>query len=188
MKKPTKKEIDDMKRFLHLSIRELIDKDANIFIKRLQSQDLQGQGTWYRRKLHEITVCHRLAVYFEKNISSLFNSEYSVDLEYNKNHQCLKGYYDENDKFKHVRPDILIHTRTMSGIATHQHLLFVEAKMASVPLKDKKKVLEFMKLAEYSYLFGLTISFWADENAVKSTLYYYNKNRQIVECDVSEPI
>ena len=65
-----------------------------------------------------------------------------------------------------------------------QHFLVVEAKKELITEHDRNKIRGFISDDDYTYLFGLTISYCQDPNNVIATLFYYN-GENIIEEDIS---
>lgn len=137
----------DIEKILDHSIKELYKKDAVL---------LRG-----KYNIHERTVCHRLAIYIENNLTE----EYDVDVEYNR----MRTKYgddeigeaigktlnwegsDEGSSF--VYPDIIIHKRD-----TDQNIVDIEVKMAwksGLKKFDYEKINLFIK--QLNYRFGVYV-------------------------------
>jgi len=166
-------QIKEITKIIEVSIDNLITYDSDIFNIDINIPgDISGESVKLNRKLHEVTLNHRLAVYLEKNILGTNYSEHKVDIEYNR-------YYDEakmleiNKEKCIVRPDILIHTRMDTDIHP-SNALVVEAKKGKVSEFDIAKVCNFIENENYNYLFGMTISYCESEEFVSANLYYYN--------------
>lgn len=125
----------DVYNILQSSIAELYKRDA-ILLK--EDYDV-----------HERTVCHRLAIYIERNL----NVNYHVDMEYNR----MRTKYGEEDigeaigktlnwedsgeGSSFVYPDIIIHKRD-----TDQNIVDIEVKMS---WKNKLKKFDYQKINLY---------------------------------------
>ena len=140
-------EKQEILRLLKKSLNELYENDALLLKKDYD--------------IHERTVCHRLAVYIERNLKSDFH----VDVEYNRMRTSY-GSHDIGDVIgkslnwensgegsSFVYPDIIIHKRD-----TDQNLMDIEVKMA---WKNQKKNLDYEKINMYinqlKYRFGVYI-------------------------------
>ena len=126
----------------------------------------------YERKLHEVCINHRLAVYLDRHLREEAGNHYCVDIEYNryyKNQKAVKtADFDSN-----VRPDIIVHKR-MDRTAP-QHLLVIEAKKDRVDQYDEKKIRALMKDERYQYLYGARIVY-KDCKKIKIDFYYKIKD------------
>jgi len=134
------------------------------------------------RKLHEVCINHRLAIYladFILPIISGANQEYFVDIEFNREGINKKETRLCDGKELLVRPDIIIHNRK-SG-KQKGNFLVVECKKSGAPREeiccDKKKIRAFMENGRYKYSFGLQVVYGKDE--IKGTLFY--RNGQAIE-------
>ncbi|MBA4154830.1 hypothetical protein [Flavobacterium sp.] len=179
-----KKTLSLIKKILELSIDELIERDSDIFNHAEEVIDqLSGEEVIrLNRKLHETTINHRLAFYLEKYCYETELEDLIVDIEYNR--------YYENPKMLNTiegritaRPDIIMHSRMDKTVPT-QHFLVVEAKKELITEHDRNKIRGFISDDDYTYLFGLTISYCQDPNNVIATLFYYN-GENIIEEDIS---
>lgn len=182
MKVPSHQEINKIKQLISYAIKQLIQNDSDIFINTLLTNESRR-----KRELHEVTICHRLAVYLEMNLDCYFQGNYSVDLEYNRNYDEVKRYWTGTES-KIARPDIIIHTRTHGSLPQHQHLLVIEAKKGKVPSIDINKVKGFIADRNYFYLFGLTISYCYTPGIIEAMLYYCTSECEVISEDVSENI
>jgi len=111
--------------------------------------------------IHERTVCHRLAIYLEKNI----DYKYNVDVEYNRMRTAygvddigevvgkVINYEDTDEGASYVYPDIIIHKRDEKI-----NILVIEVKMS---WKNRKKSIDYNKINQYinklNYKFGVYI-------------------------------
>ena len=78
-----------------------------------------------------------------------------------------------------VRPDILIHKRINTEIST-SNLLVIEAKKHKNTQHDINKVKGFMEDLQYTYEYGLTISYAYDPKKVKAVLYFKDDKNKII--------
>lgn len=117
--------------------------------------------------IHERTVCHRLAIYLEKNI----DYKYNVDVEYNRMRTSYDiddvgevvgkviNYEDTDEGVSYVYPDIIIHKRD-----TNINILVIEVKMF---WKNRKKGIDYNKINQYikqlNYKFGVYIELNTDK-------------------------
>ena len=125
----------DVYNILKSSIAELYEKDSILLKKDYD--------------IHERTVCHRLAIYIEKNLKV----DYHVDVEYNRM-RTKYGVDDIGDVIgkvlnwegsgegsSFVYPDIIIHKRN-----TEQNFVDIEVKMV---WKNRLKRLDYQKINMY---------------------------------------
>jgi hypothetical protein len=176
MKQPTEIQINQVKNIIKQSIQDLIRYDSDIFHNDvIEPEDLSNDAKLLNRKLHETTINHRIAYYFEKYIQNTDLSFYKVDIEYNRDNWRPKELQTVEGLLV-VRPDILIHTRMDDSVA-QQHFLAVEAKKENITQHDVNKIEGFISDGRFHYLFGLTISYCIDKNDVLSNLFYFDGNR-----------
>lgn len=118
-------------------------------IKRVLAKD----SCLLENSLHEGSIAFRLGLYLHE---ALDESEYIVDMEYNKNlimgglkRVPIDGELDE------VRPDLIVHKR-----GTSSNMLAIEVKKSSNRTgqeRDQKKIKGYLQQLGYQY--GLTILF-----------------------------
>lgn len=82
--------------------------------------------------MHEVALCHRLAVHLEN--SGRFTG-YSIDCDYNRDEQEIK----RNPEDCEFRPDIIVHIR---GSGESNNLIMIEAKKDPCSEKTKEKQIE----------------------------------------------
>jgi len=137
----------DIYDILKSSIAELYERDAILLKKDYD--------------IHERTVCHRLAIYIERNLKE----DYHVDVEYNRMRTKygsddigdvigkILNWEDSGEGSSFVYPDIIIHKRD-----TEQNIVDIEVKMA---WKNKLKKLDYQKINNYikqlNYQFGVYV-------------------------------
>jgi hypothetical protein len=152
-----------MKEILLEAVSQLMENDKYLIILDMDSQVIESipDKKNLERKLHEVCINHRLALYLERKLQSLDIKDYFVDIEYNR--------YYRNEKWVHVdgklqvcRPDIIIHKRMHKS--NDQHLLVVEAKKDSDFIKDINKIRAFMSDTNYKYQYGARIIYKELEN------------------------
>lgn len=84
--------------------------------------------------VQEETICHRIAVYLEREIP-----EYHIDCEYNNDLDSPSGrknvLYPGTNKENRFRPDIIVHKRGLNGRKNNKLIIEVK-KMTS----DKEKI------------------------------------------------
>lgn len=94
-KQPTKQQIKSIKSILEKSIDQLIANDSDIFD--MEPSNMAPEEDALNRKLHEITINHRLAFYLEINIRKTKLKAYKVDIEYNRFYDHLKNLQTEGE-------------------------------------------------------------------------------------------
>lgn len=124
------------------------------------------------RKLHEVCINHRLAVYIEKYVREV-DSSYFVDIEYNRYYKNEK-YVDTTYHQGNVRPDIVVHKRVTCD--ENQHLLVVEAKKEILNSIDESKIKALMKDPKYNYKYGARIKY-GNIRDIHIDLYHKEENR-----------
>jgi len=126
------------------------------------------------RKLHEVCINHRLAVYFEQKIIPLLpkDEEYFVDTEFNREGINFKNAKIAGRK-KRVRPDIIIHNRKSGN--DKKNFLVVECKKSDTDKAkidyDQQKLKALLKDPEYSYRFGLQVVY--DKDKIEGKLLFW---------------
>ncbi len=128
MLKPTSEQLSQVKEILNAAIKQLILNDRDIFKIGLTDEPLISNIEQdLNRKLHEITLNHRLAYYIENIIRKIPElGKHNVDIEYNRFYNGSKELNIGN-KIIVARPDIIIHSR-MDKDRKPQHYLVIEAK------------------------------------------------------------
>ncbi len=178
---PAEKDIKNIKLLLVEAFTLLEKNDSDLFSLPPESEvdEYENATKKYERKLHEVCINHRLAHYIEILLPRFFDGEYHVDIEYNryyKNKKCLD--INNNGVLSIVRPDIIVHTRTLKT-NPHQHLLVIEAKKHHRSLEDEKKVKAFITDTHYEYVFGATIQY-NNLSDGSITLYYKDDTRKVI--------
>jgi len=171
---PTKQEIDNIKCLLADAFTQLKLNDNDLIkLPNDEVRDINETDKILERALHEICINHRLAFYIETLIvKHLKTNEYKVDIEYNRLYNKSKVVYMLNKEEK-VRPDIIIHKRTIElGI---QHLMIIEVKKDCFDDYDITKVQAFMNDSRYQYVFGVVVNY-NEFNPIKARLYYKQNN------------
>ena len=157
-----KRAICDLKRN-DMDIVEL-DEESQVFEYLPDQEKLE-------RKLHEVCINHRLAVYLEKYIKKI-DPSYHIDIEYNRYYKNKKHVDTKNYK-GNVRPDIIVHKRMNSeGV---QHLLIIEAKKDKTDSIDEEKIIAMMEDSKYGYKYGSRIRYNSIRD-IKIDLYYWDDN------------
>ena len=130
--------------------------------------------------IHERTVCHRLAIYLEKNIGF----EYNVDVEYNRMRTAYGvddvgeivgkaiNYIDTDEGSSYVYTDIIIHKRD-----ENINILIIEVKMF---WKNRRKEIDYNKINQYinqlNYKFGVYIELHENKNDNLIDFWPFQKN------------
>jgi len=166
--------MEELKRFITKSIKQLISRDKLLFqIPTGEEQTLSS------RKLHEVCINHRLAIYMENNLEDVNKADYSVDIEYNRNFELVKrARRNEDEDEIIVRPNILIHKRANQDILTANYLV-VEAKKGEPSLADKDKIERLMMDTRFKFKYGLTISYLKNPNFVICEIYFLDRNSNL---------
>ncbi len=105
--------------------------------------------------LKEECINSALLFHLREALPDLVKEDYNFDLEYNKYKEVEKIM----DNGRSVRPDILIHKRTIQKF----NFLFVEAKKGQLRKGDKAKVNDALK-DPYLYQFGVVVSYLPKKN------------------------
>ncbi len=153
--------------------KQLLVFDTDLFSMLNQAtQDLQ------ERKLHEVCINHRLAVYLERSAPKFGLLDYFVDIEYNRNMENPKeARRNANEAPRIVRPDILIHRRT--NLQTEiPHYLVIEAKKGNTSDADIDKIGRLLQDDRFRYKFGLTISYLSNLDFIIGKVYYYEQGQE----------
>ena len=143
---------------------------------------IEDNADYDARKLHEVCINHRLAIYFEQKIIPLLpkDEEYFVDIEFNREGSNFKEV-EITEQQKTVRPDIIIHNRKSGN--DKKNFLVVECKKSGTAraeiADDRKKIRVIMDDKKYQYTFGLQVIYGKDQ--IKGTLFY--RNRQGIEAE-----
>ncbi len=104
--------------------------------------------------MHEIALCHRLAVHLEK--SEEF-AGYLIDCDYNRAKKDIKRNPKSKDKNGGFRPDIVVHKRGSGD----DNLIMIEAKKASSSQKQKEDARDRLRhnASEYQYKYAFFVVF-----------------------------
>jgi hypothetical protein len=168
---------DQIKRAVSKAISTLKRDDGTLFDCAIE------EGFDYdSRKLHEVCINHRLAIYLEQEILPIVNGtdqKYFVDIEFNKEGINKKKIVRCNGQELVVRPDIIIHNRKSGD--QKENLLVVECKKIGASRaqirKDRERVLAFMRDVKYNYSLGLQVVYGKD--AIQATLFCKDGNGNI---------
>ncbi len=106
------------------------------------------------RGVHENCINHRLAVWLEKHRPEKF-SDYYVDVEFNKNGDEEKIVYDEKNKKRYIRPDIIVHKRTKDA---SDNLIAIECKKYLDSDWDISKLAQ-LKSGKYEYSHCIAVKY-----------------------------
>jgi len=152
--------IEQIKLLIEKALRELIKNDGDLI----------------RRDLKEECINHKLACYLEKFLNELLpNHIYSVDVEYNRNHDNPKRIPDKERGEKLIIPDIIIHKRESNEF----NLIAIEAKKKPTRnelQRDKERIKGLIKY--YNYKYGCLILYLPREDYIRVILLS-NYNREI---------
>ena len=146
-----------------------------------QSIDLLYENDHFLIKngVHEQDISHRIAYYLENLLRShdwFVKSRYSIDVEYNRNLNNTKKFYDNcSNKEIKCRPDIIIHERGVHKF----NLIVIEIKKGENYSEN-----DFSKLCaltneqlNYKYKLGIFINITSQKSELQ---YKYFKNGQAV--------
>ena len=173
MREPSHKQIDKVKQLLVRAISSLERNDSALWSS-TDEEDGPLYSDVYKaidRKLHEVTINHRLAYYIETLLLEFNLLNYCVDIEYNRFYESEKRL-ETKEGVRVVRPDIVVHSRRNRRHEI-QHYLVVEAKKGVFSMKNIDKVKSFIKDSNYNYLFETTISYASQRNNIVCRLYYF---------------
>lgn len=144
--------------------------------------DIEEEFGYDSRKLHEVCINHKLAIYLEKEILPIIDSadqKYFVDIEFNREGINKKKVIWCNGEELVVRPDIIIHNRKSDE--QKMNFLIVECKKNGAQQAeidgDRKKIHVLMENDRYKYSYGLQVVY--GKNEIKGTLFY--KIREAIE-------
>lgn len=159
--------------------REILDFD--------ETEDQQGRfpakgGILNDRKLHEVCINHRLAVYIHEEMNEYLGTDhkYYVDIEFNRLNASPKNtnaeYLFKTPEDREIRPDIIVHGRSDPFIKP-LNLLVIEAKKEQLKEKDKENVQLLMLDSRYKYTYGATIQYTKDKSNFLVTIYRHAPQR-----------
>lgn len=160
-----------MKGILFEAVRQLLKNDKDLIMQDKESmvyESIPGKKD-LERKLHEVCINHRLAVYLERIIQSMNLDGYFIDIEYNRYYRNEKYVEKLNGVSEVCRPDIIIHRR-MNKL-DDQHLLIIEAKKDLESEVDVEKILAFMNDKKYRYQYGARIIYKEFKNCIIDFFY-----------------
>jgi hypothetical protein len=175
MKISNERDVISLKELIKNSLLNLKNKDINLFEN--------ASNNAQERKLHEICINHRLAVYIENHLKEK-NLDYCVDIEYNKNHYMPKKL-KVNGSNKKVRPDIIVHTRVEKINGLDKNYLIIESKKDEDSKEDEDKIKAFMKDDQYYYKFGCKIKYGNLTNDYNIKIYYSKDGNKIEDETIS---
>ncbi len=122
------------------------------------------------RRLHEICLNHRLALYIELLIS-ISRIKFKVDIEYNRNYNSPKIVQYRTGAAL-IRPDILIHTRANQSPNAINNFMIIETKKDINSARDTDKIEAMMKDENYEYHVGVRIKYGSLGPDTKVVMYY----------------
>lgn len=168
-------DLTNLKGLLRNSVLELLRNDKEII------NNYQINSTWYGRKLHEVCINHRFALYLEKYANNFGLNDYFFDLEFNKkgNERKYSQAVDTETGKSERRPDIIVHRRDVSPENINNYLI-IEAKKMKIIAKDERTIKSLMIDPDYKYKFGLSIIYSQTPNKVLMKIYM-NINGEIEE-------
>ena len=157
-----------LKKAISEAFSRLKDEDGELFACPIVKHECNS------RKLHEVSINHKLANHLEIQILQILNGkEYSVDIEFNResvDDKMLK--VDAKEEL--VRPDIIIHNRKTGE--EKKNFLVVECKKAggakSKIKHDEKKLYAFLRDERYQYEFALQVIY--EKGQIRGTLFFKN--------------
>lgn len=160
-----------MKEILLEAVGQLLKNDSDLIILDMDSQVYESipKRKVLERKLHEVCINHRLAVYLERVVQSMDLNNYYVDIEYNRYYKNEKSVEMLNGGPEVCRPDIIIHKRMHKS--NDQHLLVVEAKKDLESDADIDKIKAFMNDKRYMYQYGARIIYKEFKNCIIDFFY-----------------
>lgn len=153
----------------YLSVKSLVLKALHRFY--LYDYDLIGSS------VNEMTFSARIAMHLFYYLELTF-SEYRVDCEYNRlGEEAKKAPEDYSNKT--MRPDIIIHKRTLDRErAEDDNLLFIEIKKDDLSQDDRCKIRFACSNSDYNYLNGLGIHSFTRTSV---SLSWFNKEQNDFE-------
>lgn len=125
---------------------------VDIVIKAV-SQLIERDNKIIERRLKEECINHKLALYMQENLP-MGLSEFTVDVEYDKNYDRAKEIEDDNGQKYKIRPDILVHKREDN----YNNIIAIECKKGHLSKLDKIKLKKLLE-PPYSYKLSLGISY-----------------------------
>ena len=165
-------DMTEMKEVLLEAVRQLLENDKDLIILDMDSRVYESipDKKELERKLHEVCINHRLAVYLERILQSKNINNYFVDIEYNRYYKNEKSVKFLNGLSRVCRPDIIIHKRMHKS--DDQHLLVVEAKKDMKSNVDIDKIKGFMMDENYKYQYGARIIYKQLKNCIVDFFYF----------------
>ena len=156
-----------------LSFNDLIDKDGELFGFKI-NEESEKNG----RKLHEVCINHKLAIYLSNHTFPLLQErglQYFADIEFNRNGEKEKAVIIDHSK-QVVRPDIIIHNRKDGD--EKSNFLIVECKKHGCSQKeyddDVTKIRGLMLSEDYQYEYGLMVIY--KEDAIEAQFFWHKDN------------
>lgn len=146
--------IDRVESAIRESFRKLKENDGHLF-----ECPVEEHAEYDSRKLHEVCINHKLAIYLDESIRPELSDEADIfftDIEFNREGIDFKNLQYE-DQDKRVRPDIIVHNRKSGD--QKRNFLVVECKKASALVEKKdqdiRKIEALLTDQRYEYQFGL---------------------------------
>jgi hypothetical protein len=136
---------------------------------------IEQDANYDARKLHEVCINHRLAIYLEKYVMCNIDTweDLFADIEFNREGVNFKTV-SVNGEILVVRPDIIIHNRKTGN--SKFNFLIVECKKSGASeeelAKDGAKICALMCDARYEYQFGLRILY--GEKSILGLLHFHD--------------
>lgn len=170
--------IEILKERIEQAYNKLISIDGILF-----DNLIEENMPYVSRKLHEVCINHKLAIYLGEFILPLLNGRYDsyfTDIEFNREGANAKNVNIDNSETL-CRPDIIIHNR-ISGNGK-SNFLIVECKKSESSLNeindDVKKIIGFLTDDRYLYEYGLQTIYHS--TSIKGLLFYKNEDKILTE-------
>ena len=167
--------IDKVENAIRESFRKLKGCDGDLF-----ECPIEEHAEYDSRKLHEVCINHKLAIYLGEYLLpelAVENEIFYTDIEFNREGIDFKSLqYDGQEK--RVRPDIIVHNRKSGD--QKKNFMIVECKKDSAPAdkkdEDVRKIEAFLTDKRYEYQFGLQTVY---SNQTITGKLFYIENHQI---------
>ena len=150
----------------------IIDSIKSAFLKLEENDGVlfdcpeEVAANYDQRKLHEVCINHKLAIYLEEFLFQELNPELQplfTDIEFNREGINFKEL-EYNGQERRVRPDIIIHNRKSGD--EKRNILVVECKKDPANeddiTTDIQKIASFLTDPKYNYDFGLQVLYSKD--------------------------
>ncbi len=153
--------IDRVEKAIRHAFIKLIERDGALF-----KCAIEEHAGYDSRKLHEVCINHKLAIYLEEYLSPALTNGgelFFADIEFNREGADFKNLqYDGQER--RVRPDIIIHNRKTGY--QKRNFLVVECKKDTATdeerAEDVRKIRAFLTDPRYEYMFGLQAIYSSD--------------------------